>query len=704
MLQQFIYAQAETFSIKKALFSSDKYDEFSPVFYKNGIVFCADRSKSKFVNYSGSDNKGPYKIFFIDTTGNVKWRRSELLSKRLRSKMNDGPVTFNSTFDTIYFSRNQRIDGRFKYINSKWNKLGIFNAVFVGKNWTNVREIRVNNEWFNITTPYLSPDGSKLFFASDRPDGYGGSDIYYSQRRNGYWNDPVNIGPLVNTKGNESYPSITEAGELFFSSDGHQGMGGKDIFVTKHRVSGWYPPVRLDAPVNSEYDDFGIVTDPLIKEGYFSSNRGKTIDIYHFKSNLFHIWFSEPQKKNLYCFTISDTGSILVDTLRLQHVWDFGDGSRMNGTIVRHCFPGPGMYSINLDIIDRRTGKLFFRKLSYQIEIVNIDQPYITSSDVVVAGETFELDGLKSFCQGYTITGYYWDFGDGTNGIGERVNHKFSKGGEFDVRMGVTLKSQTTGKMVKRSVSKRIRVLQGEQERASSLAGTPFVKPDHTDIRQFENIRVKEHYSAETDFRKEAVFQVELLSSGSSTALNSTFFRNVPAKYSVKEIFDTRAGLYSYIVDQQMSLMAAYPAYREMIAAGYSNARVRLYVLNDPAEKLLYNLKNRYGLLTDNYFDANNNLVINAYLILNQIAGLINKYPGIRLEISVYTDNQGIPANNLSLSQARAQMMVNYLIGTGISSNRLVAKGYGGTRPVASNMYISGRRLNRRIDFRILNK
>jgi outer membrane protein OmpA-like peptidoglycan-associated protein len=170
----------------------------------------------------------------------------------------------------------------------------------------------------------------------------------------------------------------------------------------------------------------------------------------------------------------------------------------------------------------------------------------------------------------------------------------------------------------------------------------------------------------------------------------------------VKEKFDDKSGLYSYYVDEQMTLMAAYPGYADMILAGYSDASVRLCVLTDPAEKELLVLKKNYGVLTDTYFDANNRLVTNAYLMLDQVVMLMNKNPGLKLEIGIHTDNQGSVASLMSVSQARALVIVNYLINRGISGNRLTAEGYGGTKPVSSNATWLDRRLNRRVEFSII--
>jgi outer membrane protein OmpA-like peptidoglycan-associated protein len=703
LLPQLIMGQNQHYTITKALFSSDENDEFSPVFYRNGVVFCTTRNKSPFVNYSGTDNKGQLKIFFIDTTKNQKWQHAGLLSKSLWSKVNDGPASFNKTFDTIYFSRNLIADGSYKDVTGMRNKLGIFTAVYNGRKWDKMQEFRYNSEWYNITTPCISSDGSKLYFASDRPDGYGGSDIYYCQWKNGIWGEPVNLGPQINTKGNESYPFINEEGELFFSSDGHPGLGGKDIFVTKPSSSGWYTPVGLEAPINSGSDDFGIVTDPLVNEGYFSSNREKTRDIYHFKSNLFHFWFSVPQKENQYCYNISDTGIITVDTLRLNHEWDFGDKSKKEGTNVRYCFPGPGKYRINLDLTDKRTGNLFFRKLTYNIDIIEIEQPFITSPDIAFTGENIEFNGLKSYCPGYTITGYFWDFGDGTYGIGEKADHKYVTNGEPDVKLGLTLKSEKTGDIISRVVSKRLRVVPPEQKNSLSEIRVTKVIQGLNDIKEIDNIIVNGQYSAEIDNRKESVFQLVILTSPGKISLNSASFRKVPADYSVKEFFDPETGLYSYIVDQQKTLMATYPAYSEIVAAGFKDAHVRIYVLKDPAEKDLYNIRKNFDLLTDNYFDAGNRLTTSAYIMLDQVVNLLNKYPDIKLEIGIHTDNQGIQTNNIWFSLARAQIIADYLINRGINGKRLTTKGYGGTRPVASNINPTERKLNRRVDFTIQN-
>src|SRR5664279_1506992 len=160
LFPQIILGQTETYTIKKASFSSDQYDEFSPVFYKKGIVFCSNRNVG-LTFHSTSQNKGLFKIYYVDTTEKEGWENAKLFSKNLTTILNDGPVTFNSSRDTIYYSRNQDVSSKLSDISSPRNTLGLFTAALANGEWTKVRDLRINNEWYNITTPYLSPDGKK---------------------------------------------------------------------------------------------------------------------------------------------------------------------------------------------------------------------------------------------------------------------------------------------------------------------------------------------------------------------------------------------------------------------------------------------------------------------------------------------------------------------------------------------------------------
>jgi hypothetical protein len=384
----------ENFYVKKTAFSSDKYDQFSPVYYKSGLVYCSNQFSSLVQNYSNLQNKGLLKISFVDSVASG-WGKPFLFSDDLSSRLNDGPVTFNSTYDTIYFSRNLIVDGNIKSTAGARNKLGIFYAVSDGKKWSNITELRFNNDSYNITTPYLSPDGKRLYFASDKPEGYGGSDLYYCTWSGTYWGNPVNLGPVINTPGNEAFPYINQSGELFFSSDSHPGLGGKDIFFSKNTINGWVEPVRLNAPINSQFDDFGFISEDM-DEGFFSSDRDGSVDIYSFKTINPQFLYCESQKENRYCFNFPDDMSIDIDPVNLQFQWDFGDGTTGTGYVIEHCFPGPGKYLVKQDIVEKKTGRVVFNKLSYELEIEDITQPFIAGVDIVSSGDNVDFTASKS--------------------------------------------------------------------------------------------------------------------------------------------------------------------------------------------------------------------------------------------------------------------------------------------------------------------
>ena len=701
-LQQSLHAQQETYIVTKALFSSPKYDEYSPVFYRHGIVFTSNSGSGTLVDYSSATGKTTFDIKFVDTTEKkMTWRSPKLFSKNLITPFNDGPACFNRTGDTIYFSRNLQVSGNYNELSSPRNKLGIFSAVYDGEKWTKIREMRFNNEWYNVTCPWLSPDGKKLYFACDKTGGYGGSDLYYSQWKGDYWSDPVNLGPVINTEGNEAFPFISSAGDLYFASDGHPGSGGKDIFYSKLLDSVWLKPIPLDSPVNSKYDDFGIIIDSTMNSGYFSSNRDGSLDIFKFRTDIPQIFYSTIQKENSFCFKFNDDGKITIDNNFLKYEWDFGDGSKITGQDAEHCFPGPGNYTVKLNFIDSKTNKEIFTKLIYNIELKDIEQPYISSPEIAVKGELVDFDGLKSNLPGCDIITYVWDFGDDGRAKGPNVKVIFKEKGIKEVKLGLIVKNEKTGIIYQSGVLKKVSVFDTKQEALSFEAKGKESAP-LINIREYDKALIKTIYSAENEMTTDAVFLVELMTSKTRLITSGPTFKKIPPRYTVREIFLTDEKSYVYVVDSEMDLMATMPAFNEMISLGFKNSRIITYLLKDPAEKEIHNLKKIFGMSADIYFDNYGRLTSTAYLVLDQMVRILNKYPDIKIEINVHTDNNGSPQNNLTQSQSRAKLLVDYLADKNIDAKRLFAKGNGGERPIATNSTEAGKRLNRRVDITVI--
>lgn len=212
---------------------------------------------------------------------------SDRMSGSINSKYHEGPAAFFKDGSKVIFTRNNTTSGgSAKKSSDGIIKLKLYMGESKKDSWGNITELPFNSNEYSTGHPALSADEKMLYFASDMPGGFGGTDIYVSRYDGGNWSAPVNLGANINTKGNEMFPYVDEKGNLYFASDGLPGLGELDIFFTQ--LDGFIQKgrvINLGAPINSSKDDFGIITDGLRQSGYFSSNRkrgGNDDDIYKF--------------------------------------------------------------------------------------------------------------------------------------------------------------------------------------------------------------------------------------------------------------------------------------------------------------------------------------------------------------------------------------------------------------------------------------
>jgi outer membrane protein OmpA-like peptidoglycan-associated protein len=214
--------------------------------------------------------------------------KTSKFSKSLNTKYHEGPMTFTSDGKKVIFTRNNFNNGKFKTSSDKINKLKIYTGDDKGVGqWSNIKEVPFNSDEYSTGHPSLTKDDKLMYFVSDMPGGFGGTDVYVVQYNGGSFGTPVNLGPEINTAGNEMFPYVDERGNLYFSSDGHPGLGDLDIFYAQltdgSKLKGKIK--NLGTPVNSSKDDFGFIADGERKMGYLSSNRkrgGTDDDIYRF--------------------------------------------------------------------------------------------------------------------------------------------------------------------------------------------------------------------------------------------------------------------------------------------------------------------------------------------------------------------------------------------------------------------------------------
>ncbi|MBL4593539.1 MAG: OmpA family protein [Flavobacteriales bacterium] len=251
--------------------------DFCPLVYKDGIVFVSERGLDLVnENHYEMSNQPYLSIFFARK--DKEYRKAKHFSNQLNSLYHDGPVSISSDGGIIYFTRVDKKEQGKSYT----NKLKIFSATLDGKKWKNITAFVHNSASYSVAHPWISEDGKQLFFASDMPGGNGGMDIYVSTKQGEEWGKPVNLGKGVNTTENEVFPYYRK-GTLYFSSEGHSGYGGLDVFSVREEDK-WVNPVNLKSPLNSPKDDFGIFYKDD-ENGYFSSNREGGLgsdDIYSF--------------------------------------------------------------------------------------------------------------------------------------------------------------------------------------------------------------------------------------------------------------------------------------------------------------------------------------------------------------------------------------------------------------------------------------
>ena len=211
---------------------------------------------------------------------------SSPLSRLINTKMHEAGFCITKDGKTLYFTRNNYLKGKRKTDKNKISNLKIYRANLVKNKWQNIEELPFNSDTFSNEHPALNADETKLYFASDRPGGYGSLDIYeVGVSKKGDFGIPKNLGNTINTSKKEQFPYLDKENTLYFSSNGHPGFGLLDVFSAKNRDGNFEKPNNLGLPVNSGYDDFSYVVNQDGTTGYFASNRltGKgSDDIYSF--------------------------------------------------------------------------------------------------------------------------------------------------------------------------------------------------------------------------------------------------------------------------------------------------------------------------------------------------------------------------------------------------------------------------------------
>lgn len=255
--------------------------DFGITFYGDKVAFASQRNAdSKAFGW----NEKPYlDLFSAHVSDKGLLTDVEPFPKEINTKTHESSVTFSQDGRIMYFNRTN--DKMVKIGDEKIANIKIYKAEFVDGKWSNITALPFCNDLYSTEHPVLSKDGKKLFFSSDMPGTLGSFDIFVVKvNEDGTYGTPVNLGNAVNTIHREQFPEISNDGStLYFASDGHQGMGGLDIFMSKSLNGGPFAkPINLGETINGNLDDFGYVVNEKKNLGYFSSNRKFGDALYSF--------------------------------------------------------------------------------------------------------------------------------------------------------------------------------------------------------------------------------------------------------------------------------------------------------------------------------------------------------------------------------------------------------------------------------------
>jgi len=275
------------YEIKNLDINTSKSD-FGATFYKDQIVFTSARDTTRFAEKLYNWNNQPFLNLYVAERNPADGSlfNEGLFMPNVMTKYHEATASFDANGKTIYYSSNIIKKKKLVIDENKVNNFQILKGSIIDGKVENPQKVFFDNDDYSVGHPCLSDDGQWLFFASDMPDGYGETDLYVVKiAEDGTMSSPQNLGPQINTLGNDLFPFFRN-GILYFSSDGHYGLGDLDVYESKFLSDGSFStPKNLGAPINSNKDDFTFIIDRTGTYGYVSSNRagGKgDDDIYSF--------------------------------------------------------------------------------------------------------------------------------------------------------------------------------------------------------------------------------------------------------------------------------------------------------------------------------------------------------------------------------------------------------------------------------------
>lgn len=633
------------------------FDDFAPAMLGNSLVFASDRETGVTVKRTSMWTGNPFaELYQVDFqannngAGDLTFATPGKLTGDVNTRFHEASASFSADGQTIYFTRNNFNDGNTGRSEEGLVKLSIYTARKLQNGaWGDVTILPFCSTEFSTVHPSISPDGKRLYFASNRPGGFGGMDLYYSDLNSGQWSAPINMGPVVNTEGNEIFPFVSNNGRVYFASNGHSGLGGLDIFYTVALAnSEWSMPVNVGAPINSNQDDFGISIASEGSWGFFTSDRdggaGRD-DIYAFQKNA------------------APVELVVIDALTKKPV----SGATVLNTTTGITLTANSDGIVSFDLKKSECANFTITKKGY--ETLEKTGCAADNANGQVTRLEFELQKLTNF----SVQGIVFDMSDGypaegaritlLNDCGKPIAEPFLTGPDGRFKFKLDKNCCYTVRAAKDGFIAAV----GEGICTKNPAQSAVTKV---------NLSLEPYRDAEgfiVDNADKAVRQGPVYNDITGLYENQD---GSPATFDLGNGMDVRDGVL------------------------YDNG-----VPSHPDES--HWQRGSDGFLVNLYYDFNSaQLRPESFPELSKLLKMLHENPDFLVEIASHTDSRGSDDYNLQLSQQRADGVVDWLVSKGIARERLTARGYGETKLVNGckngvPCSESEHQLNRRTEFRI---
>ncbi len=263
----------QDYSIKVTNLTSinTKYSEACPMFFKEQLVYSSNKESTIIKTTDGFNEEPYYGIYVSKPQKGNKWEKPKRFFASLNTVEHETAVSFSSDFKKVYITRGAR-NVYSKEVNDNTNRMKLYQSEWGKNRWSKPQYFILNDSSYSFGHSSFADNDNVFVFASDMSGGYGGVDLYITFKVDDSWSKPLNLGEDINTEKDELYPYYLDDGNLYFSSNGHIGFGGFDIYNVNIKEADGVPH-NMKTPINSSYDDFSFVIQAKKEKGYLSSNR-----------------------------------------------------------------------------------------------------------------------------------------------------------------------------------------------------------------------------------------------------------------------------------------------------------------------------------------------------------------------------------------------------------------------------------------------